>query len=126
MAFGIGAAVTSARTAASRAGTARVSVACPRALRRACVGRVQLTRAIAARSPHRGRHVRVRREAAGSSGVFSIAPGRRASVRVRLTAQIRGLLAQRKRLGLMAVVRAKPAAGGSGYGRHVRMQTARR
>ncbi len=124
MTFGLGAAVTTARTSATRAGTARVSVACPAGLHHACSGRVLLTHALA-RSARRGRNSRVRRETVGVSGAFSIAPGRHASVRVRLTFAARGLLGRRRRLGLMAVVRANPAAGGSGYGRRLALSLRR-
>jgi len=55
----------------------------------------------------------------GQSGVFSIGPGHQASVRVRLTRAARRELIGGRHLRLMAVVRAAPAAGGSGYGRHV-------
>ncbi|HEY2718709.1 MAG TPA: beta-propeller fold lactonase family protein [Solirubrobacteraceae bacterium] len=129
MVFGIGAAVTSAHAAATRAGAVTVSVACPAGLRQACSGRVQLTRAIAhvARHGRRGAHsVHVRRVAEGASREFSIAPGRRAGVRVRLTSQMRHLLSRRHRLRLMAIVRANPSAGGSGYGRHVTLLERRR
>lgn len=128
MVFGIGAAVATGHASASRAGLARVSVACPAGLRRACSGRLQLTRAVP-RAARRGRHRHarhVRRMTAGRSATFSIAPGRHASVEVRLTPRIRRLLARRHRLRLMAVVRANPAAGGSGYGRHVTLALARR
>jgi hypothetical protein len=125
MAFGVGAAVTTARASASRAGVARVSVACPTGLRRACIGRVGLTRALAHRSPRHGhRQMRVRRVKAGSSAEFSIAPGRHATVAVRLTPAARRLLDHR-RLRLMAVVRARPSSGGSGYGRHLSLRLAR-
>jgi DNA-binding beta-propeller fold protein YncE len=127
--FGIGAAVTSGHAATTRAGTARVSVACPSGLRRACSGRVQLTRTTARAARH-GRHggpgVHVRRVAAGASAAFSIAPGRHAEVRVRLTRHVRRLLARRHRVRLMAVVRASPSAGGSGYGHHVTLLLRRR
>jgi DNA-binding beta-propeller fold protein YncE len=124
--FGIGAAVTSGHAATTQAGTARVSVACPSGLRRACSGRVQLTRTIA-RAPRHDRHgARVRRVTAGASAAFSIAPGRHASVRVRLTGHMRRLLARRHRVRLMAVVRANPSAGGSGYGHHVTLLLRRR
>ncbi|HEY1450539.1 MAG TPA: beta-propeller fold lactonase family protein [Solirubrobacteraceae bacterium] len=129
MVFGIGAAVTSAHAAATRAGAVIVSVACPSGLRQACSGRVQFTRAITrvARRGRRGpRSVHVRRVAEGASGEFSIAPGRRASVRVRLTSQMRHLLSRRHRLRLMATVRANPSAGGSGYGRRVTLLERRR
>ncbi|HTZ86854.1 MAG TPA: beta-propeller fold lactonase family protein [Solirubrobacteraceae bacterium] len=125
MVFGVGAAVTTGHAAASRAGLAHVSVACPTGLRRACSGRVQLTRAIvhASRRGHNGRHgarhAYVHRVTAGRSASFSIAPGAHASVGVKLSARMRNLLARRHRLRLMAVVRANPSAGGSGYGRHV-------
>jgi DNA-binding beta-propeller fold protein YncE len=120
MVFGVGAAVTTGHTAATGAGTARVSVTCPAGLRNACTGRVDLTRAVAhAATTRHARRVRVRRLRSGHSGVFSIKPGHRASVEVRLTAPARHLLQTRRRLRLMAVVHAAPAAGGSGYGRHV-------
>jgi len=129
MVFGIGAAVTTGRAAMTRAGTARVSVACPEGLRRACSGHVQLTRTVTPAARH-GRHgprgVHVRRVAAGASGAFSIAPGRHASIRVHLTSRMRHLLAGRHRLRLMAVVRANPSGGGSGYGRHVTLLLRRR
>ncbi len=132
MVFGIGAAVTTGNAAASRTGLAHVSVACPAGLRRACSGRLQLTRAVARAARHGRRHrhgshrVHVRRVTVGRSGSFSIAPGAHASVGVRLSQQMRRLLARRHRLRLMAVVRANPAAGGSGYGRHVTLALARR
>jgi DNA-binding beta-propeller fold protein YncE len=120
MAFGVGAAVTTARASASSAGLARVSVACPAGLRRACNGRVDLTRALAHTTRlHGHRHVLVRRLAAGRSGAFSIKPGRHATVALRLTPSARRLLRGRGHLRLMAVVRAHPSSGGSGYGRPV-------
>ncbi len=121
MVFGIGAAVTTGQAAATHAGTARVRVVCPVGLRRACSGRVDLTRAVATtarRHGHRTR-TRTRRVGVGSSGVFSIGPGHQASVRVRLTPAARRLLLKRRHLRLMAIVHAAPSAGGSGYGRHV-------
>ncbi|HLB22388.1 MAG TPA: hypothetical protein VK605_09755, partial [Solirubrobacteraceae bacterium] len=125
MAFGVGAAVTTARASASRAGMARVSVACPTGLRHVCVGRVSLTRALAHRSTRHGhRQIRVRRLEAGSSTEFSIAPGRHATVAVRLTQAARRQLSHR-RLRLMAVVRAHPSSGGSGYGRRLALRLAR-
>jgi DNA-binding beta-propeller fold protein YncE len=119
MVFGIGAAVTTGEAAASRAGTARVRVVCPVGLRHACSGRVDLTRAVAGMARRRGHRARVRRVEVGRSGVFSIGPGHQASVQVRLTPAARRLLLRRRHLRLMAVVRADPSAGGSGYGRHV-------
>ncbi len=119
MVFGIGAAVTSAQATTTRAGIARVRVVCPSGLRRACSGRVDLTRALARAAGRHGRRARVRRVELGQSGVFSIGPGHQASVRVRLTRAARRELIGRRHLRLMAVVRAAPAAGGSGYGRHV-------
>ncbi len=127
--FGIGAAVTNGHAATTRAGTARVRVACPSGLRRACSGRVQLTRTVAraARHGRHGRHgVQVRRVTAGASAAFSIAPGQHASVRVQLTRHMRRLLAKRHHVRLMAVVRANPSAGGSGYGHHVTLLLRRR
>jgi DNA-binding beta-propeller fold protein YncE len=126
MVFGIGAAVTSAQAAATRAGAARVEVVCPAQLHRACSGRVELTRAVAVAARRHGRHARVARLNAGGSGAFSIAPGHARSVRVQLTAGIRRRLVARRHLRLMAVVHAKPAAGGSGYGRHVTLRVTRR
>ena len=119
MVFGIGAAVTSAQATTTRAGIARVRVVCPSGLRRACSGRVDLTRALARAAGRHSRRARVRRVELGQSGVFSIGPGHQASVRVRLTRAARRELIGRRHLRLMAVVRAAPAAGGSGYGRHV-------
>ena len=127
MVFGVGAAVTTGHTAATPAGSAKVSVACPAGLHNACTGRVDLIRAIArvARTRH-ARRVRVRRLGSGQSGVFSIKPGHHATVAVRLTASARHMLQSRRRLRLMAVVHAAPAAGGSGFGRHVLVALARR
>jgi DNA-binding beta-propeller fold protein YncE len=125
MVFGLGAAVTTAHASASRAGMARVSVACPAGLRHACSGRVDLTRATAHAAGRRG-HARthVSRLRAGRSAAFSIAPGRRASVAVRLTPSARRLLHADRRLRLMAVVHAGSSGGGSGYGRHVTFRQA--
>jgi DNA-binding beta-propeller fold protein YncE len=122
MVFGVGAAVTTGQAAASAAGTAQVSVACPAGLRNRCTGRVDLTRAVAAAGRHRP--ARVHRLRSGHSGVFSIKPGHHASVEVRLTSSARKLLAHERRLRLMAVVRAARGAGGSGYGRHLRLALA--
>ncbi len=126
MAFGIGAAVTTGQAAATRAGTARVRVVCPAGLRHACSGRVDLTRAVASIVRRHGHRARVRRMSVGHSGAFSIGPGRQASIRIRLTHAERRLLLERRRLRLMAVVRADPSAGGSGYGRHVVLRLGRR
>jgi hypothetical protein len=126
MVFGIGAAVTSVQAAATRAGAAQVRVACPEQLHRACSGRVELTRAVAVASRSHRRRARVARLDAGRSGLFSIAPGHARSVRVQLTAGMRRRLAARRHLRLMAVVRARPSAGGSGYGRHVTVRASRR
>ena len=52
MVFGLGAAVATGRTSATRAGTARVRVECPRGLRRSCTGHVELTRVLAGRATH--------------------------------------------------------------------------
>jgi DNA-binding beta-propeller fold protein YncE len=126
MVFGIGAAVNSAHAAATRAGAAQVKVVCPAELHRACSGRVELTRAVAVGARRHGRRARVARLKAGGSGVFSITPGHAKNVRVQLTAGIRRRLADRRHLRLMAVVRAQPSAGGSGYGRHVTLRATRR
>jgi DNA-binding beta-propeller fold protein YncE len=119
--FGVGAAVTTGHTSATRAGIARVHVDCPRALRRACVGRVELTRLERARgrSLHGSHRRHLLRAAAGDSAPFTISPGGRATITVHLSAASRRLLAARKRLRVMAVVHAAPSAGGSGYGRRV-------
>ncbi len=125
MVFGLGAAVTTGHTSATRAGTARVRVECPRGLRRSCTGHVELTRVLAGRATH-GRHRRrTRRIAAGSSARFTIRPGHLATISVRLSGSSRHLLAARRSLRLMAVVRADPFAGGSGYGRRMRLTRGR-
>ncbi len=126
MVFGIGAAVTSAHATSTRAGAARVEVACPRALRHTCSGRVELTRAVASAARRHGRHRRVVRLDAGESRGFAIAPGHTLSVRVELTAAMRRRLAHRRRERLMAIVRANPSAGGSGFGRHLTLRLSRR
>jgi DNA-binding beta-propeller fold protein YncE len=124
MVFGIGAAVTSAHAAATRAGQAQVVVACPAGLRRPCRGRVELTRAVAgAASRHAGHRRRIRRLAAGRSRSFTLAPGHARRIRVELTAATRRRLAQRRRLRLMALVRAYPSGGGSGYGRDLTLRS---
>ena len=125
MVFGVGAAVTSGQAAASASGAARVSVACPAGLRNRCTGRVDLLRAVTAAAGGRGHRARVHRLRSGQSGVFSIAPGHHADVEVRLSSEARRLLAHERRLRLMAVVRAARGAGGSGYGRHLRVALAR-
>jgi DNA-binding beta-propeller fold protein YncE len=119
MVFGIGASVTTTHAAASRAGTATVRVVCPAGLRRVCSGRVDLTRAVASVAKRRDHRARVRRIEVGQSSLFSIRPGHQAGVPLRLTRRARRLLLHHRRLRLMAVVRAAPSAGGSGYGRHV-------
>jgi DNA-binding beta-propeller fold protein YncE len=121
MVFGVGAAVTTAHTSATRAGIARIHVDCPRALRRSCRGRLELTRLQRAASGHGGRHHHLVRTGAGDSARFTIAPGGRATIAVHLSPSARRLLVAHRRLRLMAVVRADPLAGGSGYGRHVRL-----
>jgi DNA-binding beta-propeller fold protein YncE len=119
MVFGLGAAVTTGHASATRAGSARVRVECPRGLRRSCTGHLELTRVLAGRAT-RGRHRnRVRRIGAGSSARFTIRPGHLATISVRLSGTSRRLLASHHSLRLMAVVRADPFAGGSGYGRRV-------
>jgi len=125
MVFSIGAAVTTAQTAATRAGTAKVRVVCPVGLRHACSGRLDLTRAVASAARRRGHRARIRRVGVGRSGVFSIGPGHQASIRVHLTPAARRLLLRRRHLRLMAVVLAAPSAGGSGYGRHVVLRLGR-
>jgi hypothetical protein len=119
MAFSIGAAVTTARATATRAGSARVRVACPAALRPHCSGRIELAGLLAG-SRHQGRHrSRARHVALGTSTRFSIRPGARAVVRVRLSATGRRLLRAHRHLRLIAIVRAEASGGGSGYGRRL-------
>lgn len=122
LAFGVGAAVTSATAASTRAGVASVGVACPAHLSRPCRGRVLLTR-LARRGRRGSRPVRV---AAGRSEVFAIASGARASVHVRLYGSARGLLVGRGRLHVTASVRAARFAGGSAFGHAVLLRLARR
>jgi DNA-binding beta-propeller fold protein YncE len=121
MVFGVGAAVTTGHTSATRAGIARLHVDCPRSLRKDCVGRLELTRLEHARGHVvRGVHRhRLLRTGAGDSAPFTISPGGRATISVHLSAASRKLLAAHRRLRLMAVVHAAPSAGGSGYGRRV-------
>ena len=119
MVFGIGASVSTTSASTSRAGTATVRVVCPAGLRRTCSGRVNLTRTMTSAAKRRGHRLRVRRLEAGRSGPFSIQPGHQANVSLRLAPTARRLLLHRRHLRLMAVVRAAPSAGGSGFGRHV-------
>jgi DNA-binding beta-propeller fold protein YncE len=118
-AFTLGASVATARTAATHSGTARVRVTCPRSLLRPCRGHVQLARVLRHRARDRaaGRHLR--RVLAGRSARFTIAPGGRATVAVRLSRSARALLTARRHLRLAAVIAADPLAGGSGFGRHL-------
>jgi len=123
--FALGAATTTAQASANRAGLARIAVACPRALRRPCVGRVMLLRSVmenharmrSRKRAHRRQRNVVRRLTAGFSAPFAIRPGTHATVSVRLSSSSLRLLDARRRLRLMAVVRANPLDGGSGYGR---------
>jgi len=119
MVFGIGAAVVTGHSSATHAGTARVNVECPLGLQRPCIGHLELTRVVAGEATH-GRHRdRVRRIGAGDSARFTIRPGHRATISVRLSRASRQLLVAHRRLRLMAVVRAEQFAGGSGYGRRI-------
>jgi DNA-binding beta-propeller fold protein YncE len=123
--FGIGAAVTSARVSATTAGLARVAVACPRGMRRWCTGRVRLLRSVATSSGH-GRHrAGVKRSRAGDSSGFAIRPGTHASVTIRISHPFLALLLAHRRMRLMAVVLAKPSAGGSGFGRRITVRLGR-
>jgi DNA-binding beta-propeller fold protein YncE len=122
MVFGVGAAVTTAQASATTAGLARVAVACPRDLTRSCSGRVMLLRSVADRNAHRRHRDRVRRIGVGGSAGFAIRPGARATVSVRLSRSSRRLLLSHRRLRVMAVVLAKPLAGGSGYGRPIMLR----
>ncbi len=121
LAFGVGSNVTSASASASHAGIARVRLDCPRAMRRSCAGQLELTRAVRAATSHGSHRRRLQRIAAGGSRRFAIRPGARATVSVHLSPSARRLLLAHRRLRLMAIVRADPLAGGSGYGRAVRL-----
>jgi DNA-binding beta-propeller fold protein YncE len=125
LAFGIGASVASASAAATHAGLARVSVACPARLSSPCRGQLLFTRRVLQR-PRHGRRSRVLRVAVGSSGAFSIAPGAHATVAVRLDRSTSRLLARRRRLRVTASVRASRHSGGSGFGRALVLALARR
>jgi DNA-binding beta-propeller fold protein YncE len=122
--FGLGAAVTTSQASATTAGVARVAVACPRVLTRSCSGRVMLLRSVAYRSgsAQRRHRDRVRRVGVGGSAGFAIRPGGRATISVRISRSSRGLLLSHRRLRVMAVVLAKPLAGGSGYGRRITLR----
>jgi DNA-binding beta-propeller fold protein YncE len=124
-AFTLGAAVTTARVAVSHSGTARVGLACPRALTLACTGRVQLARVLARKARRRRARRQIRRVFAGSSARYTIAPGGRATVSVQLARSARSLLLSRGQLRLSAVVVADPLGGGSGSGRHVLLRLGR-
>jgi DNA-binding beta-propeller fold protein YncE len=121
MVFGVGAAVSTGHTSATRAGIARLHVDCPRSLRSACVGRLALTRLerVRGHAVHGSHRHRLKRTAAGHSAPFTISPGGRATIAVHLSAASRKLLAAHRRLRVLAVVHAAPSAGGSGYGRRV-------
>lgn len=124
VALGIGAAVTSPTAAASSDGLARISVACPRAMKRACRGRLLLTRAVLARTSGHSHERRVLRSVVARSASFSIGPGRQLPVSVRIAAPARRLLLAQRHLRVEAVVDAAPLGGGSGFGRavHVRFR----
>ncbi len=124
--FGIGASVAAGQASVSRAGAADVPVICPAGLRRSCSGRVVLTAVRSARRRHGRRGAQPTRVRVGYSASFRVAPGHRATVAVRLSRNARRALARRRRLHAMAVVRANPSAGGSGYGRAVVFRLERR
>ena len=119
VAFGIGAAVTTARASATHAGSASVRVQCPRALRRPCTGAVVLTRVLRTPSRRAGHRRHISRIKAGYSGRFTVGPGHQATISVRLVGSSRQRLLARRRLRLIATVRADPLAGGSGFGHRV-------
>jgi len=121
IAFGIGAAVTSA-TAATRAGVALVGVSCPAHLARTCRGRLALTRVLDVRTRGRRHQRHAVRVVAGSSGTFAIGAGREAVVAVRLAPSAQRLLHARRRLRVTATVRAEPLSGGSGLGRRIALR----
>jgi DNA-binding beta-propeller fold protein YncE len=124
-ALGLGAAVTSARAAAARTGSAMVRVACPAGLRLPCRGHVELTRLLAHARRHARHRARVRRIALGASARFSIRPGGQTVVRVRLSSTAVRLLRAHRHVRLAAVVRSDASGGGSGYGRHLMLTLAR-
>jgi DNA-binding beta-propeller fold protein YncE len=125
VAFGVGAAVTTGHTSATHAGAASVRVECPRGLRRPCTGEVVLTRVLRTPSRRAGHRPHVSRVRAGYSSRFTIRPGRHATVSVRLAGTPRRQLRSRRRLRLMATVRADPLAGGSGFGHRVTFSLSR-
>jgi DNA-binding beta-propeller fold protein YncE len=120
--YTLGASVASASAAATHAGAARVRVDCPRGVPRRCRGRVQLAR-LERRRARRGRgRVHVRRVIVGGSARFTIGPGRSATVSVQLFGAARSLLIARGHLRLAAdVITGDPFAGGSGFGRRLRL-----
>lgn len=126
LAFGIGAAVTSATAAATDAGVAHVTVACPERMSRPCDGRIALTRVADVRVTHARHRLRRLRVGAGGSRAFAIAPGRRALVAVRLDSSARQALRGSVRLRVTATVRAERSDGGSGFGRRVALRLSRR
>jgi DNA-binding beta-propeller fold protein YncE len=117
--FGIGAAVASGHATASAAGLARIPVVCPRGLSRWCVGHVRLVRAVTSSSAHGRVRAHISRTAGGDSAVFALRPGTHRTITVPLSAAFVKLLRAHGRLRLLAVVLARPAAGGSGYGRRI-------
>ncbi len=122
IAFGIGAAVTSATAAATRAGVALVGVSCPAHLARTCRGRLALTRVLDVRARGRTHERHAMRVAAGSSAAFAIGAGRQAVVAVRLVPSAERLLRARRSLRVTATVRAEPLSGGSGLGRRIALR----
>ncbi len=126
LAFGIGAAITSATAAATDAGVARVTVACPERMSRPCRGQIALTRVADMRVAHARHRLRRLRVGAGGSNAFAIAPGRRALVVVRLNASARRALRGSLRLRVTATIRAERSDGGSGFGRRVALRLSRR
>jgi DNA-binding beta-propeller fold protein YncE len=125
LAFGTGATVASASAAATDAGMARVSVACPAHLTRACRGHLLLTTRFAL-GPGGDRRGRVLRVAVGRSGSFAIAAGHRALVSVRLDRSASHALTDRRRLRVTAIVSASPFSGGSGLGQALVLRLAGR
>jgi DNA-binding beta-propeller fold protein YncE len=126
LAFGIGAAVTSTTAATTEVGIARVTVACPERMSRPCGGRIAFTRVADERVAHGGHRLRRVRVAAGGSGPFAIAPGRRAVVAVRLDSSARNALRGGTRLRVTATVHGERSDGGSGFGRRVALRLSRR
>lgn len=117
LAFGIGPAIMGAAST-SRPTSALVRVACPARLAQGCRGRVIFTRMLR-RHAGRRRHAVLARIVVGRSHSFTIAPGSRPNVLVRLVPAAGSFLHRHHRIRVTASVHAARSAGGSGLGRSV-------